>query len=136
MMKNAALINSIICFVILLIALNNNACSQTKDSLNNKICIEKIKDLFGIDVSYQGPLSINKIEKKYMLTIEKDGKKETLPFGFINDQWLEIKSKMQKGDKIFEFTTNPESWQNLAGREGVIVLRGNIVIGVLITKMN
>jgi hypothetical protein len=135
-MKNILLLNKILCIALLLLVISCNASSQTKDSMENKICIEKIKELYGSGVSYQGPISIKAIEKEYMLTIEKDGKKVTLPFGFINDQWTEIKSKIIKGDKIFKFITDQESWANLAGREGIIVLRGNVVIGQLITTMN
>jgi len=135
-MENTSLLYKIIGSVLLLFLISCNIKSQTKDSLENKIYIEKIKEMYGSDVDYQGPVSIKEIEKEYIITIEKDGKKTTLPFGYLNDDWIEIKSKMRKGDKIFKFTTDQESWANLAGREGVLVLRGNVVVGQLITTMN
>jgi hypothetical protein len=123
-------------FIIILLTFSSGCNSQTKDSADNEICYQKIKELYGSDVDFSGPLSIRKVEKENLVSIEKEGKKETLPFGFLNDKWNEIKSKIIKGDKIFKFTTNPESWENLAGREGFIVLRGNMVIGTIITSMN
>jgi len=135
-MKNTSLLYKIMGFVLMLFVISYNIKSQTKDSLETKICIEKIKEMYGSDVDYQGPFSIKEIEKEFNISIEKDGKRVTLPFGFLNDEWSEIKSKMKKGDKIFKFTTNPESWENLAGREGILALRGNVVVGQLITTMN
>jgi hypothetical protein len=43
---------------------------------------------------------------------------------------------MKRGDKIFEFSTGPASWEDLAGREGIIVLRGTGVVGTIVTSMN
>jgi hypothetical protein len=135
-MKNTSLLLKIAGATLVFCIMNCNMRSQNNDSPENKICIEKIKELYGSNVSYQGPISVKEIEKEYILTIEKDGKKLTLPFGFLNDEWIEIKSKIKKGDKIFKFTTDPESWANLAGREGIIVLRGKIVVGKITTTMN
>jgi hypothetical protein len=132
-LKNLIKLN---CIVLFLIAIAFKCNGQVKDTVANKIYIEKIQQLYGKDVSIDGHFSIGEIEGKNKIEIEKEGKKISLPFGYVNNQWLEIKSKMKKGDKIFEFSTGPDSWANLAGRAGVIVLRKNELIGTVITTMN
>jgi hypothetical protein len=135
-MKEEKPLSHLIFLFVILSVISFSCKSQVKDTTANNIYIEKIQQLFGSDVSIDGPLTIAEIESKNKVEIEKDGKKISLPFGYINDQWLEIKSKMKKGDRIFEFSTGPDSWANLAGRAGVIVLRKNKLIGTIITTMN
>lgn len=122
--------------VLFFVVLTYNCNGQIKDTIKNKIYMEKIQQLYGNDVSIDGPFTIAEIESKNKVEIEKDRKKTIIPFGYVNDQWLEIKSKMKKGDKIFEFSTGPDSWANLAGRAGIVVLRKNELVGTLITTMN
>lgn len=106
------------------------------DSINYKECIKKIKKLYGQDTECTGPLAIIEIEKKHTVEINNNGKKEKLPFGYLNEDWNKLKTKMMPGDKTFEFKTGPESWHQLSGRKGIIVMRGNKVVGEIITKMN
>ena len=135
-MKTILSIRNLILCLSTLFIFSTSCISQNQDSKENKICIEKIKELYGSDTSLDGPLSITEVEKRNLVPIEKDGQKITVPFGFVNDKWLEIKAEMKKGDKIFEFSTGPDSWAHLAGRAGVIVLRGEFVVGTVITTMN
>jgi len=59
-----------------------------------------------------------------------------VPFGFINHLWLNLKRKIQEGDELWEYCSPPETWENLCGREGVCLVRGEEIIDRIITKMN
>ncbi len=44
--------------------------------------------------------------------------------------------KTKFSDEIFEFSSSPESWNRLAGRAGVALVRDGIVIDIVVTVMN
>ena len=58
------------------------------------------------------------------------------PFGFMNDQWEQLKSEMLEGDELWDFSSPPETWAHLAGRAGIALVRDGKVIRSLITMMN
>jgi len=58
------------------------------------------------------------------------------PFGFRNREWEDLKALMMPGDEIWTFSSPPESWQDLAGRAGVALVRDGIPIRVVVTMMN
>ena len=59
------------------------------------------------------------------------------PFGFKSGQWEAIKAAtMQPGDELWTFASPAESWQNLAGRAGVAVVRDGNPVMVLTTMLN
>jgi hypothetical protein len=58
------------------------------------------------------------------------------PFGFINALWENLKSKMQDGDELWEYKSGGESWENLAGREGIALVRDGKIIDLMLTGMN
>ena len=58
------------------------------------------------------------------------------PFGFQNKVWEELKAAMQPGDELWTFSSPAQSWQNLAGRAGVAVVRDGNPIKVLVTMRN
>jgi hypothetical protein len=78
--------------------------------------------------------TIEEIEK--MKTPPEDGRVPHVPFGFQNQKWLEFKSQIQPGDKIHDFSSSEESWENLAGRAGYILVREGRVIDTFVTIMN
>jgi hypothetical protein len=58
------------------------------------------------------------------------------PFGSLNREWNYLKSTMQAGDELWNFSSSRESWEQLFGREGVAVVRdGKPMIGI-VTLMN
>lgn len=59
-----------------------------------------------------------------------------IPFGHINDSWKRLLSKMEPGDELWEYCNAPHYWENLAGRQGIALVRNGEIIGELITKMN
>lgn len=46
-----------------------------------------------------GPFSVDDLEKAHMIRIRETGK--ILPFGYNNAEWLEFKSAIRRGDKIY-----------------------------------
>jgi hypothetical protein len=58
------------------------------------------------------------------------------PFGFLHGPWEELKAQLQPGDELWTFSSPAESWQNLAGRAGVAVVRDGNPIKVITTGMN
>jgi hypothetical protein len=58
------------------------------------------------------------------------------PFGFLNSNWEALKAAMQPGDELWTFASPPDSWQNLAGSGGVVLVRDGTPIKALITIMN
>jgi hypothetical protein len=61
---------------------------------------------------------------------------DPVPFGFINKEWRELLAQMQEGDELWEFESPPETWENLAGRQGIALIRDCKVVAVIVTLMN
>ena len=57
------------------------------------------------------------------------------PFGFNNEKWEALKALMKPGDELWIFSTPAESWQNLAGRRGIVLLRDGKAIAEIVTMM-
>ena len=75
----------------------------------------------------RGPLTVREVRKE--LT-EADRKLGEVP------GWRELKPKLKQGDKLCFYKTDLRSWGELRGREGYVAIRGNEVIGRLLTFMN
>src|ERR1700684_150905 len=58
------------------------------------------------------------------------------PFGFKNGQWEAIKAAMQPGDELWTFASPANSWEDLAGRAGIAVVRDGNLVMVLTTMLN
>jgi hypothetical protein len=58
------------------------------------------------------------------------------PFGFVNGRWEKLKARVQTGDEIWTFRSPPETWEDLAGKAGVALVRENKVIDAVVTVMN
>jgi hypothetical protein len=58
------------------------------------------------------------------------------PFGFKNGQWEAIKAAMQPGDELWTFASLAKSWEDLAGRAGIAVVRDGNPVMVLTTMLN
>lgn len=54
----------------------------------------------------------------------------------LHADWEKLKSEMQPGDKLVGFTSPIESWQHLAGRAGIALVRDGKVIDAIVTMMN
>lgn len=58
------------------------------------------------------------------------------PFGFQNDKWEALKARMLPGDELWTFASSAESWQALAGRAGIALVRDGRIVEQLVTLMN
>jgi hypothetical protein len=61
---------------------------------------------------------------------------EPIPFGYMNDRWRDLLAQMQPGDELRVFCSSPESWQNLAGRAGIALVRNGVKVASLTTMLN
>ncbi len=58
------------------------------------------------------------------------------PFGFMHREWEDFKAAMLPGDELWTFSSPPESWVDLAGRAGIALVRKDVPIRTIVTKMN
>jgi hypothetical protein len=58
------------------------------------------------------------------------------PFGFENGEWEALKAQMLPGDELWTFASPAESWQHLAGRSGIALVRDGNPVKVLLGAMN
>jgi hypothetical protein len=89
----------------------------------------------GIKDWLQKRLTVAEAEAAYMVRDARLGP-DPVPFGFQNDKWRALLADMQGGDEIWEFTSPPESWRNLAGRAGIALVRHGEVVRSIVTTMN
>ena len=59
-----------------------------------------------------------------------------VPFGDQNAEWKALVDLMHEGDQLWTFTSPPETWQALAGRSGVALVRDGRIVGHHVTLMN
>ncbi len=74
-------------------------------------------------------------ERKHLVEDERLGP-VPIPFGFQHRQWMDLKSRIEKGDELWEFCSPPKTWEDLCGRAGVCIVRDGEVIDSIITLEN
>jgi len=80
-------------------------------------------------------LTVGEAENLYMVKDDRLGP-EPVPFGFLNESWKELLSWIKEGDELWEFSSPQETWECMAGREGIVLIRKGKMIGSIITRMN
>ncbi|NTU72721.1 hypothetical protein HGB07_00920 [Candidatus Roizmanbacteria bacterium] len=106
-----------------------------KEKLNIKSRKEIVKQeiIFDSQPSFlKRRITVEEAEGNNMIYV--DGKK--IAFGYLQDKWVEICKEMKKGDELYEFRTPDESWDILAGREGVALVRRGKIVAEIITIMS
>jgi hypothetical protein len=58
------------------------------------------------------------------------------PFGFKHGEWEALKAQMRPGDQLWTFASPAESWEHLAGRAGIALVRDGKTIALLLGAMN
>jgi hypothetical protein len=58
------------------------------------------------------------------------------PFGALNAAWEALKADIQPNDELWTFSSPPRTWEDLAGRAGVALVRDGKAIKVIVTKLN
>ena len=51
-------------------------------------------------------------------------------------EWDKMKAEMQPGDLLMHFASPVESWERLAGRAGIALVRDGKVIDAIVTMMS
>ena len=59
-----------------------------------------------------------------------------VPFGNQHGEWKALVDLMHDGDQLWTFTSPPETWQALAGRSGIALVRDGQIVGHHVTLMN
>jgi hypothetical protein len=88
----------------------------------------------GIDV-VRGPLTVKEVQNELTEDAKRasTGGRRVIPGG---PEWEELKAKLKRGDQLYFYKTDRQSWQELRGREGYVAIRGNEVIDDFLTRMN
>jgi hypothetical protein len=59
-----------------------------------------------------------------------------VPFGFLHPEWREMVASMQEGDELWEYCSSEHSWQHLAGRAGIALIRKGEVVDAITTALS
>jgi hypothetical protein len=84
---------------------------------------------------FEKRITIEECEIKHSVKIEELGP-SPIPFGYINQRWLEFKSQIQDGDELWEFSSPLATWKHLCGRAGICIVRNGEIIDSLVTIMS
>ncbi len=101
-----------------------------------QILSEEFPGLFKSGYVIEGPLTIEEIETQFLTETTRRTDCPQLPFCFGNDVWEEFKALVQDGDEIYFFSSDPASWQGLAGREGYVLVRQGELIQIFLTLLS
>tara|TARA_R110001592_G_scaffold358348_1_gene663057 strand:- start:104 stop:451 length:348 start_codon:yes stop_codon:yes gene_type:complete len=69
-----------------------------------------------------GPFSVSRLERKNLVEIEETGEK--IPFGYVNEQWVMLKSMMKEGDAIYRHKHKDGRF----AAETIVLVRNNCVV--------
>lgn len=58
------------------------------------------------------------------------------PFVIPEAEWKQLFLSLLPDDEVWSFCSPPDSWQHLAGRSGIVVLRAGKVVKTLTLLMN
>lgn len=79
--------------------------------------------------------TVEEAEREHLVKTDRLGP-NPVPFGFIHGQWLKFKGQIRPGDQLWNFCSSGESWEHLAGREGLCIVRNGEIVASIITCMN
>ena len=77
-------------------------------------------------------ITVQEAEIKYMADV--DG--QDVPFGYAHNQWKKLLKQKRWRDELYEFRSPDESWDSLAGREGIALTRKGEIIADIVTRMS
>ena len=81
-------------------------------------------------------LTLQECELEHTTEISSGDSQLVVPFGYLNDKWVYLKSLMLTNDEIWDFESPPDHWDSLCGRSGVALVRNDKVVFTIITSMN
>jgi hypothetical protein len=62
--------------------------------------------------------------------------KPRVPFRSQRAEWEALKAQMEDGDELWRFSTPDETWEQMMGRAGIVLLRGGTIIATIVTTLN
>lgn len=80
-------------------------------------------------------VTVEEAEAAHMVRNDRLGK-EPVPFGFQNKQWRALLEQITQGDELWEYSSPPESWRDLAGRAGIALVHNGEIVGSILTIMS
>jgi hypothetical protein len=83
----------------------------------------------------QKRVTVAETEAAHMVQSDRLGP-DAVPFGFQNGGWRALLAEMRDGDELWEFSSSRESWEHLAGRAGIALVRDGKVVASLVTMLN
>ena len=83
----------------------------------------------------QEQTTLQQAEQDHLLKDERLGP-NPIPFGFQHEQWLRFKAQIKPGDEIWKFSSSADSWQHLAGRAGLCIVRNGEIVDSIVTMKN
>ena len=81
-------------------------------------------------------LTLQECELEHTTEISTSDSQLVVPFGYLNDKWVYLKSLMLTNDEIWDFESPQDHWDTLCGRSGVALVRNDKVVFTIITLMN
>lgn len=79
--------------------------------------------------------TVEEAEREHMVKTDRLGP-APVPFGFIRGEWLNFKKQIRHGDQLWKYCSSGESWEHLAGREGLCIVRDGEIVASITTCMN
>jgi len=83
----------------------------------------------------QQRVTVEEAERAHLVVDDRLGP-EPVPFGFQHEEWKQLIAQMDTGDDLWQFRSPPETWRNMCGRAGYVVIRSGQIIGSVVTLMN
>jgi hypothetical protein len=80
-------------------------------------------------------VTVDEAEAKHMVSDDRLGP-DPVSFGFTYNDWTALVKQILPGDELWEFCSPPPSWERLAGRQGIVLLRDGNVVASILTAMN
>jgi hypothetical protein len=80
-------------------------------------------------------MTVAEAEAAHLVSDPKLGP-DPVPFGYCNGAWRELLAQMRPGDELREFCSSQESWDALAGRMGIALIRAGKEVASIDTMMN
>lgn len=80
-------------------------------------------------------ITVEEAEQKNLVTNPRLST-EPVPFGYQNDTWLRVKSRMEEGAELWEFESPGDSWERLSGRAGICLVHDGWILDAVVTKMD
>jgi hypothetical protein len=83
---------------------------------------------------FRGPLTREQVEQEMFENSLRNTPKA--PYGLLDSYWKELPNLYKKGDRFYYWESSIESWVNLSGIKGYLLMRKNKELGSFITGMN